>query len=605
MLSTHGEASDRVVFGVGFVYLLVGGGLALWRCRRCGLCGGLASRLLQCSAVSLMRGRSNQEPSVDDEVLDPLAQQMLEEVQRRKLSQVKWCLPYAHCASLFVIASIWFGGTLPTTLVQNCCSLCNSILITTAWMVPSTVTRGSVDWVYSALMAILSVTMCPLAISGDAVFEYGIGTWVVGMGFSFVNLKPCLNAVWILCIYVCACLTLVVGERSAGQDSTADPLREAAQLASVSIVSVISLVAIDRLLQQMTRLELEAQSSRNELAAAQSVLRNVCDVVVEVDDALLLREDSPELRDMLFLSQHRSLRQEDLCGFLASAEDAAKFRELVRGAVNTVPPGGGQLSCAFHVRMKDSAGIMLEVEVCVVRFVNRGGQQAYLVGIREHVDSELEGLRGSRLTGGRRAGRRVPTGGARGPSSSGLPLAAATEGLGDGAPGSDSLGSRSSTSDDGSSVFDGSLLDAGMSVSVDLLSERWRIISVSDAFRMCLRLSEDGEDDFLPLVCRDQTERLIVFVQEMHFVRTERDAVAFEEPVLLRTAHLRRLHMCLTARLVLDWNFATPQAGEVVRLSLSINETSFLHSRHFRARGAGHPRGTPRARRPPAELCSL
>merc|ERR1719382_618980 len=99
------------------------------------------------------------------------------------------------------------------------------------------------------------------------------------------------------------------------------------QLSAVSFVCVLLLVAVDKLLQQMTRLELEAHSSRNELAAAQSVLRSVCDVVVEVDDALRLREDSPELRYMLFLNHRRSLRQEDVRSFLASAEDRAKFHE--------------------------------------------------------------------------------------------------------------------------------------------------------------------------------------------------------------------------------------------------------------------------------------
>jgi hypothetical protein len=562
-------------------------------------------------AVPLRRVQRNLEPSFDDEGVDLFAQQAAEEVRKRKLTQFRLCLPYSNFLSMFVIASLWFGGTLPTTFAQNCSSLVNATVVMITWIAPSIVTRGSADWIYSVVMAGMSVTMCPIAISGDTVFNYAIGTWVCTLGISFVHLKPWLNAMWIFIIDACACLTLVVGKRSLGQCSTAQPFREAVQLSAISVVSAVCLVMVDRLLQQLTRLELEAHSSRNELAAAQSVLRSVCDVVVEVDDALRLREDSPELRDMLFLSQHRSLRQEDMRGFLASAEDSAKFCERVRGAAEMGPPGGGQLSVAFHVHMKDSAGITLEAEVFVVRFVNREGLDAYLLGIREQDDTyPAPGLRGSAPRGRRgscrRGPRRAPSPCARELDEGGLSLGVAAEGA-DAQRLARSCSSCSSSSNASSSTSAGSLQDAKMSVWVDLLIEDWAIVGVTDLLQMCLRLSEEKrEADLLPLVRNDQQERLIAFVQDVHFNRQDRVSVTFEEPVFFRTAHMRRLNLCVCATLVLDWETAlcpTPQPKEVIRISFG--ETTWFNGSWRERRVRSEPHGTPRARRQIPELYSL
>jgi hypothetical protein len=308
------------------------------------------------------------EAGSEDEAVSSVAQQAKEELQRRKLTQSKQVLNLAQFGGMVLIAALWFGGTSPTTFAQDCGSLAVATVVMAMWIAPSIVTSGSVDWIYSALMASLSVNMWPIAVSADTVLEYSIGTWVVALAVSFLNLKPWLNAFWILFINVMACLTAVVGQRSSGQCANAEPFRQAMTLSAISMVSVFCLIGVERLLQQLTRLELEALSSRNELAAAQSVLRSVCDVVVEVDDELRLREDSPQLRNMLFLNQNRSLRQEDVRSFLASAEDCDKFYKQVQDATASGQPGGEppRLSVAFHVSMKDSAGITLEVEVFVV-----------------------------------------------------------------------------------------------------------------------------------------------------------------------------------------------------------------------------------------------
>ncbi|CAK0863469.1 unnamed protein product [Prorocentrum cordatum] len=261
------------------------------------------------------------------------------------------------------------------------------MLVMFLYVSPTVLTRDPADWIYSTMMAVLSATVWPIAVSADTMLVHANGSSLLVVA---PFLKPWLNAIWIFVINVIACLSFSGSERNGDGCARAGPLIGSLQLWTISVVFVLILFSVDKLLHQMMQLELEARSSRNELAAAHSVLRSVCDDVVVVDDALRLRVDSPELRNVLFLNQRRSLRQEDLRSFLASAEDCAKFDEQMRVATAAGQPSGEppRLSVAFLVSLKDSAGITLEVEVFVVPFLNRENQQSHLVGIREQQSTE-------------------------------------------------------------------------------------------------------------------------------------------------------------------------------------------------------------------------
>jgi len=339
----------------------------------------------------------------------------------------------------------------------------------------------------------------------------------------------------------------------------------------------VCMYAFERLLYQLTRLELEAQSSRNELAAAQSVLRSVCDVVVVVDDALRLREDSPELRNMLFLNRRRSLRQEDVRSFLASAEDRAKFDEQAAAATAAGQPVGEppRLSVAFHVSMKDSAGIILEVEVFVVGFLKEN-QQMHLVGIREQQSGE-------------RAAELLRPEGEAGPLLTiGLPRDEGDERV------------RSSSSLSSASSSAGTLEDATVSACVDVLSPAWKFESVTSALQTCMRLSEE-EDGFLPLVKDSQRGRLIPFVQSAYIERKNGIAPAtLGERIWLRSAYLRRMNLCLSASLQLDWCPSTCplSQGKKMLVRMSLVEISWVSSSRCKPRAMGKPHRTHRVLRP-------
>ncbi|CAK0828807.1 unnamed protein product [Prorocentrum cordatum] len=478
---------------------------------------------------------------------------------------------------MICVSAMWCGGTLPTSFLQNCSALANATIWMVLWKFPFALTRVSANWIYSAMMAILSTTVWPIAVSADAVLVYTGATWVVALGLSIAFLKPWLNAVWIFVINAISCLTLVTGRRDSGQCANADPFRESLQLSTISVVTVVCMFAFDRLLYQVMRLEQEAQSSRNELAAAQSVLRSICDVVVVVDHALRLRDDSPGLRNMLLLNQRRSLRQEDVRSFLASAEDRAKFDEQVAAATAAEQPAGEapRLSVAFHVSMKDSAGITLEVEVFVVGFLKEK-QQLHLVGIREQQSGE-------------RAAELLRSEGNAGPLLTiGLPRDEGDERV------------RSSSSLPSASSSAGTLEDANVSACVDLLSPAWKIESVTGALQTCMRLSEE-EDGFLPLVKNSQRERLISFAQSAYFQLEERGAPAtFGEPIWLRSAYMRRLNLCISASLQLDWCPSTCplSQGKKMLVRMSLVEISWVSSSRCKPRAMGKPHRTHRVLRP-------
>ncbi|CAK0797075.1 unnamed protein product, partial [Prorocentrum cordatum] len=572
-LFSLGGDVERALFVAGCAYLFLGACSLLWWGGLSAWSGGPGQWLLQRMVVPLRRARGTLEPGWDEGVNSDV-QHAAQELQRRKVALTKALLPYAHCAGVVVIAAMWWGGTLPTSFAQNCSALVNAILVMFLYVFPTVLTRDSADWVYSAMMAVLSATVWPIAVSADTILVHASGTWVIALGFSIGFLKPWLNAIWIFVINMILCLSFAANERNSDGCARADPLRGSLQLLTLSVVIVLCLFAVDKLLHQMTQLELEVQSSRNELAAAQSVLRSVCDVVVEVDDALRLRKDSPELRNLLFLNQRRSLRQEDLRSFLASAEDCAKFDEQMRVATAAGQPSGEppRLSVAFHVSLKDSARITLEVEVFVVRFLNRENQQSHLVGIREQQSTE-------------RTAELLKSKGRMGPLFMSGMLCEGADERGD----ADELVRSSSSSSAGA------LEDSKVSAWVDLLSPGWKMTNVTDALQTHMRLTEE-EVDFLHIVKHDQRERLIDFAQTVHFHRQDRASPAtFGEPIFLRSAYMRRLNLCLCASLELDWcpdPSSTPQdMKEVVRMSLG--DISWRSDSRRGPRTRGEPRRSP------------
>ncbi|CAK0859854.1 unnamed protein product [Prorocentrum cordatum] len=219
---------------------------------------------------------------------------------------------------------------------------------------------------------------------------------------SLENANARLNIAWLLVITLSIWSTIVLDP---GSSSRGSPFLERAShhvLMGAWLVAMI-LLSFHRSLSMVVRYELEAHTSKNELEAARSVLRAVCDVTVELDGAFQLQGESPQLVDMLMLNPKRLLPGEDLRSFLASEKDRQKFSEQM-GQAGLPENDFVGLCAAFHVCMKDGSGIPLDVEMFGVGFANRKGEPAYFVGIREFTDTSP--LLKDRAAAGLHAGRR-------------------------------------------------------------------------------------------------------------------------------------------------------------------------------------------------------
>jgi len=83
---------------------------------------------------------------------------------------------------------------------------------------------------------------------------------------------------------------------------------------------------------------------------------------------------------MLLLNPQRDLTREHLECFMSTEEDSSKYLEHVRGEHAL------GIATAFHVRMRDSAGIQIPIEMFCVRF-SQGTDVHHFVGLREFNDA--------------------------------------------------------------------------------------------------------------------------------------------------------------------------------------------------------------------------
>ncbi|CAK0790598.1 unnamed protein product [Prorocentrum cordatum] len=227
----------------------------------------------------------------------------------------------------------------------------------------------------------------PFAIEANYAASSAPMCFAAMMVLCLFNLNVRLNAFWLLVLTATLCSSILCG--------TVDPLRAcdfeahrarySSHVCQAGLMLTACVICLHRYICLAAQYEIEARISRNELQAARSVLRGVCDAVVELDSDFRLQDESPQLVNMLLLNSQRSLLGEDVRSFLASEQDRQKFTEQMGQSWDQSDDVVG-LSAAFHVSMKDSSSVPLVVEVFSVPFVNRDAQAAYSVGIREFTD---------------------------------------------------------------------------------------------------------------------------------------------------------------------------------------------------------------------------
>ncbi|CAK0839066.1 unnamed protein product [Prorocentrum cordatum] len=322
------------------------------------------------------------------------------ELQKRRLTHAHGWIQYGVFAAFVVVGVTSIRIMQPSLRFHSCVQdvsvlvACFILLFLAAF--PTVVTLTTLDVWSSMLAACIVMWASPLALERQHAAPSALLPFAAAMLLSMFNLNLRLNLLWVCALTASSCSSILFGydRPLRGREGCAgglSPFQNGTHVAMSGMIIAGCVTCIHRFIRLAAQYEMEACISRNELQAAHSVLRTVCDVVVELDSDFCLQVESPRLVDMLLLNSQRSLLGEDVRSFLASPQDRQKFTEQLSQACLD----SAEQCAAFHVSMKDSSSIALVVEVYSMRFVTRGAQAAYFVGIREFTDSAPMFTKGS------------------------------------------------------------------------------------------------------------------------------------------------------------------------------------------------------------------
>mmetsp|Transcript_134553 Transcript_134553/g.429767 ORF Transcript_134553/g.429767 Transcript_134553/m.429767 type:complete len:577 (+) Transcript_134553:120-1850(+) len=128
------------------------------------------------------------------------------------------------------------------------------------------------------------------------------------------------------------------------------------------------------------------RSMQGQNSAVTSLLNMVCDAVVELDDDLRMARDCPALSAALFRGQAKGLCGQSLKEFVCG-DDQAHFEDQI--ASQDTPVAAAKM---FHVRLSDSWGNAVPMELFHVRFSGVGEETRHLIGLREHSDTQTSAM---------------------------------------------------------------------------------------------------------------------------------------------------------------------------------------------------------------------
>mmetsp|Transcript_134538 Transcript_134538/g.429710 ORF Transcript_134538/g.429710 Transcript_134538/m.429710 type:complete len:577 (+) Transcript_134538:120-1850(+) len=123
------------------------------------------------------------------------------------------------------------------------------------------------------------------------------------------------------------------------------------------------------------------RSTQGQHSAVTSLLNMVCDAVVELDDDLRMAGDCPALSTALFRGQTKGLCGQLLKEFVFGA-DQVHFEDQISS--QDTPAAAAKM---FHVRLSDSWGNAVPMELFHVPFSGMGEEPRHLIGLREHSDA--------------------------------------------------------------------------------------------------------------------------------------------------------------------------------------------------------------------------
>jgi len=151
----------------------------------------------------------------------------------------------------------------------------------------------------------------------------------------------------------------------------------------VMLAQVMLLFAMEANMVSNIKHATRIRSMQGQRSAVTSLLRMVCDVVVELDKDLQIVGDCPALSNILFHGSGKHLQSLRFQEFIIG-DDRTLFEERLAPALNLAPSAAA--ASMFHVRLRDSWGNAVSVELFHVPFQGAGDERRHLVGLREFAD---------------------------------------------------------------------------------------------------------------------------------------------------------------------------------------------------------------------------
>jgi len=149
------------------------------------------------------------------------------------------------------------------------------------------------------------------------------------------------------------------------------------------VMMITTLFCFEVTLTSSAATHVKERSTQGQHSAVTSLLNMVCDAVVELDDDLRMAGDCPALSSALFHGQAKGLCGQPLKEFVF-VDDQAHFEDKV-ASQDTLAAAAKM----FHVRLRDSWGNAVPMELFHVPFSGVGEETRHLIGLREHSDIQF------------------------------------------------------------------------------------------------------------------------------------------------------------------------------------------------------------------------
>mmetsp|Transcript_134826 Transcript_134826/g.430608 ORF Transcript_134826/g.430608 Transcript_134826/m.430608 type:complete len:577 (-) Transcript_134826:235-1965(-) len=149
------------------------------------------------------------------------------------------------------------------------------------------------------------------------------------------------------------------------------------------VMMITTLFCFEVTLTSNAATHVKERSTQGQHSAVTSLLNMVCDAVVELDDDLRMAGDCPALSTALFHGQAKGLCGQSLKEFVCG-DDQAHFEDEV--ASQDTPAAAAKM---FHVRLRDSWGNAVPMELFHVPFSGVGQETRHFIGLREHSDTQI------------------------------------------------------------------------------------------------------------------------------------------------------------------------------------------------------------------------